>query len=191
MAFAAEAYAEYGNGLGCALVTTGPGGTNAVTGVAAAWMDSASVIFLSGQVKRADLMQSRGVRTMGPQEVDIISVVKPITKYAVTIREPADIRYELEKAVHLATTGRRGPVWLDFPLDVQATMVDEAGLRGYTPEPPAGVQGSALKEKVAEAVRAAGRSRAAGAFTWAMGQAQREYEGGWSARLVKIKLKDS
>ena len=153
VAFAAEAYAEYVNGLGCALVTTGPGGTNAVTGVTAAWMDSASTIFLSGQVKRADLLHSRGVRTMGPQEVDIVSIVKPITKYAATVLEPSDIRYHLEKAVHLATTGRRGPVWLDFPLDVQATMVDENKLRSYTPEPPPGITGDALSSKVAEALK--------------------------------------
>jgi acetolactate synthase-1/2/3 large subunit len=152
-AFAAQAYAEYVNGLGCALVTTGPGGTNAVTGVAAAWMDSSSTVFLSGQVKRADLLHGRGVRTMGPQEVDIVSVVKPITKYAVTILEPDDVRCELEKAIHLATTGRRGPVWLDIPLDVQAALVDETRLRGYTPEPVRGDRGEVLKAKVAEAVK--------------------------------------
>ena len=87
-AFAAEAYAEYTNGLGVALVTTGPGGTNAVTGVAAAWIESASCLFISGQAKRADLIGSSGVRSMGQQEVDIVSVVKPITKYAKTVLDP-------------------------------------------------------------------------------------------------------
>ena len=118
VSFATQAYAEYTSELSAALVTTGPGGTNSVTGLAAAWLDSSACLFLSGQVKRADLLTGRGVRSMGPQEVDIIAVVSPLTKYAKTLIEPNDIRYELEKAVYLATTGRRGPVWLDFPLDV-------------------------------------------------------------------------
>ena len=88
-AFAAEAYAEVTNGLGVMLVTTGPGGTNAITGVAAAWLESASVLFISGQAKRADLIGATGVRSMGQQEVDIVSVVTPITKYAVTVLDPA------------------------------------------------------------------------------------------------------
>ena len=133
-AYAAEAYADYRNGLGAALVTTGPGGTNAVSGVAAAWVDSVSCLFFSGQVKRADLIGSSGVRSMGPQEVDIVSIVRPITKYAITILDPQSIRYELEKALYLATHGRRGPVWIDIPLDVQASMIDETALPGYTPE---------------------------------------------------------
>jgi acetolactate synthase I/II/III large subunit len=137
-AFAAEAYAEYTANLGVALVTTGPGGTNTVTGVAAAWLESASCLFLSGQAKRADLIGSTGVRSMGQQEVDIVSVVKPITKYAKTVVDPDTIRYELEKAVYLATHGRRGPVWIDIPLDVQASSIDENALDGFTPpaQPP-------------------------------------------------------
>jgi acetolactate synthase I/II/III large subunit len=127
-ALAAEAYAEYTNHLGVALVTTGPGGTNAVTGVAAAWIEGASCLFLSGQAKRADLIGRRGVRSLGPQEVDIVSIVRPITKYARTILDPQSIRSELEKAVFIATHGRRGPVWLDIPLDVQSAMIDETTL---------------------------------------------------------------
>ena len=132
-AFAAEAYAEYTNQLGVALVTTGPGGTNAVTGVADAWLESASCLFISGQAKRADLIGSSGVRSMGPQEVDIVSIVRPIVKYAKTILDPERIRYELEKAVYLATHGRRGPVWIDIPLDVQAAGIDQDRLRGFDP----------------------------------------------------------
>lgn len=149
-AFAAEHYAEFTQHLGVALVTTGPGGTNAVTGVAAAWLESASCLFISGQAKRADMIGGTGVRSMGQQEVDIVSVVKPITKYAVTVLDPSAIRYELEKAVYLATTGRRGPVWIDVPLDVQASMIDEAGLPGFVP-PPAG-DGGRLRNQVAEAI---------------------------------------
>jgi acetolactate synthase I/II/III large subunit len=151
VAFATQAYAEYSSELSAALVTTGPGGTNAITGLAAAWLDSSACLFLSGQVKRADLLTGRGVRSMGPQEVDIISVVSPLTKYAKTLIEPNDVRYELEKAVYLATAGRRGPVWLDFPLDVQATMVDETKLRGFTPEPVQD-QSAMIKERVAAAI---------------------------------------
>jgi len=134
---AAEAYARINGHLGVALVTTGPGGTNAVTGVAGAWIESVPLLVISGQVKRADLIGESGVRQMGPQEVDIVAMVKPVTKYAVTVMDPAEIRWHLEKAVHLATTGRRGPVWIDIPLDVQASRVDPASLRPYVPEPVA------------------------------------------------------
>lgn len=150
-AFAAQAYAEYKSTPGAALVTTGPGGTNAVTGLAAAWVDSTACVFLSGQVKRADLLTSRGVRSMGPQELDIISVVQSLTKYAKTLLEPTDVRYELEKAWNLATSGRRGPVWLDVPLDVQAAKVDESQLRGYVPELELD-KSATLRTQVAQAI---------------------------------------
>ena len=134
-AIAAEAYSRVHGHLGVALVTTGPGGTNAITGVAGAWIESVPLLVISGQVKRADLMGESGVRQKGPQEVDIVSLVKPITKYAVTVMDPGDIRRHLEQAVHLATTGRRGPVWIDIPLDIQASRIDSSGLAGFTPEP--------------------------------------------------------
>lgn len=132
---AAEAYARINGRLGCALVTTGPGATNAITGCAGAWIESVPLLIISGQVKRADLMGGSGVRQMGPQEVDIVSMVTSITKYAVTVLEASEIRLHLEKAVHLATTGRRGPVWLDIPLDVQNAMLDVGELAGYSPPP--------------------------------------------------------
>jgi acetolactate synthase-1/2/3 large subunit len=110
--------------MGVALVTTGPGGTNAITGVAASWIDSIPCLILSGQVKRTDLIKDSRLRQKGVQEVDIISLIKPITKYAVTIMDPESIRYHLEKAVHLAKSGRPGPVWIDIPLDVQAAIID-------------------------------------------------------------------
>ena len=146
-AFAAQAHAEFSGKPSAVLVTTGPGGTNAITGLAAAWLDSSPCIFISGQVKRADLLTGRGVRSMGPQEVDIIPVVTPLTKYAKTVVDPTSIRFELEKALHLATTGRRGPVWLDIPLDVQAKIIDESNLRGFEtriqPENKAAIQSQA------------------------------------------------
>jgi acetolactate synthase-1/2/3 large subunit len=137
-AICAEGYAKATNGLGVCMVTTGPGGTNAVTGVAGAWLDSTPTLFLSGQVKRPDRMfdatgKPLGMRQLGVQEVDICSIVAPITKYAVTILEPTDIRYHLEKAVYLALHGRPGPVWIDIPLDVQATPIDETSLRSFDP----------------------------------------------------------
>ncbi|MFZ0305778.1 MAG: thiamine pyrophosphate-binding protein [Terracidiphilus sp.] len=138
-AMCAEAYAKVTNHLGVCMVTTGPGGTNAVTGVAGAWLDSTPTLFISGQVKRPDRMfdatgKPLGMRQLGVQEVDIVSIVKPITKYAVTVLEPRDIRYQLEKAVYLAIHGRPGPVWVDIPLDVQASPIPEpATLRGFDP----------------------------------------------------------
>jgi acetolactate synthase I/II/III large subunit len=150
-AFAAQAHAEFTSTAGAVLVTTGPGGTNAATGLAAAWLDSTPCVFLSGQVKRADLLTGRGVRSMGPQELDVVSVVTPLTKYAKTIINPESIRYELEKAWHLANSGRRGPVWLDIPLDVQSATIDDNNLKGFTPEAEF-VDRSRLSEGVAKAV---------------------------------------
>ena len=132
-AIAAQAYGMYHDRLGVCLVTTGPGGTNALTGTAAAYMDSTPMVFLSGQVKREDFASLRGVRQFGAQENDIVAMARPVTKYAVTVTDSADIRYELEKAIYLATTGRKGPVWVDIPLDVQAEPVDMHELCGYVP----------------------------------------------------------
>ncbi|WP_448382085.1 thiamine pyrophosphate-binding protein [Desulfosoma sp.] len=147
-AIAADAYAQYTGRLGVALVTTGPGGTNTLTGVAASWLDSIPVLILSGQVKRADRMTGRGVRQMGFQEVDIVRLVRPITKYAVTVMDPESIRFHLEKAVFTATSRRPGPVWIDIPLDVQAARIHEDRLPRF--EPPKKVTGdsSTLKRKV-------------------------------------------
>ena len=136
---AADAYGQYTNNLGVCLVTTGPGGTNAMTGLAAAWLDSTPVLFLSGQVQKKDMIGNKGVRQIGFQEIDMVSIVNPLTKYAVTVLEPNEIKYHLEKAVYLAKSGRPGPVWIDIPLDVQAALINPEQLSGYTPdyvEPP-------------------------------------------------------
>jgi len=132
-AICADAYAQYSGGLGVALVTTGPGATNAITGVAGSWIDSVPVLVISGQAKRADLMGDSGVRQIGIQEVDIVSVVRPITKLARTVLDPQSIRRDLEEAVFRATSGRPGPVWIDIPLDVQGATIDEAQLEGFDP----------------------------------------------------------
>jgi len=153
-AVAAEAYGQYTNSLGVALVTTGPGGTNTITGVAGAWLDSTPCLFVSGQVKRADCVGSRGIRQMGFQEINITHLIAPITKYAVIITDPETIRYHLEKAVFLARSGRPGPVWIDIPLDVQATMIDERSLPSFDPhEVTTSLAPDALSDKVSRAVQ--------------------------------------
>ncbi|HUW22025.1 MAG TPA: thiamine pyrophosphate-binding protein [Candidatus Bathyarchaeia archaeon] len=142
-AIAAEGYARIKNDIGVCLVTTGPGGTNAVTGVAGAWLDSIPILVISGQVKRDNIVpRKNGVpvfRALGFQELNVIDIVKPITKYAVTVEKEADIRYHLEKAVYLAKSGRPGPVWVEIPLDVQGPVdaqtgqVDPKKLRPFVP----------------------------------------------------------
>jgi len=143
-AIAAEAYARI-NGMGVCMVTTGPGGTNAITGVAGAWCESTPMLIISGQVKRADMMNGRNVRQYGIQELDIVTIVRSITKYAVTVREPHTIRYHLERAMYEATTGRKGPVWLDIPLDVQSAEIDPDKMQPF--EPPE-VDAPSLKDEV-------------------------------------------
>jgi acetolactate synthase-1/2/3 large subunit len=128
---AAEAYARITEGFGVCLVTSGPGGTNAITGLAGAYYDSSPVIFISGQAKRADLVNDQNIRQFGSQETDIVSIAKSISKYAVQIKEPENIRYEIEKAAAIAVNGKPGPVWLDIPLDIQATKIDIESLKGY------------------------------------------------------------
>ena len=131
---AAEAYGQYTNNIGVAFVTTGPGGTNTVTGLAAGWIDATPMMIISGQAKTADLIGDSGLRQKGVQEINIIDIVKPVTKYAVTVLNPNEIKYHLQKAYYLATTGKKGPVWVDVPLDVQGADVDENSLKSFVPE---------------------------------------------------------
>jgi acetolactate synthase-1/2/3 large subunit len=146
-AIAAEAYAKVAGKLALCLVTAGPGGTNAITGVAGGWLDSTPMIVISGQVKRADLVGTSQVRQRGVQELDLSTIVKSITKCAVMVTEPAHIRHDLERALYLAMTGRPGPVWIEVPLDVQAALVDPDGLTGFNSRevpPAATLQSKAL-----------------------------------------------
>ncbi len=157
-AIAAEAYCRINENLGVAMVTTGPGATNAVTAVAGAWIESVPLLVVSGQVKRADLLRGAPLRQRGVQEVDIVSVVTPITKYAVTIERPEDIRRELERAAFLARDGRAGPVWVDVPLDVQGAPIEPASLEGWQPDPaPAATLDPALLEQVRRLLEGAER----------------------------------
>ncbi len=157
-AIAADAYSQYTNNIGVALVTTGPGGTNAITGVAASWIDSVPVLIISGQVKREDLLIGKGVRQMGPQEVDIVSLVKPITKYAVTVMEPNQIKFHLDKAVYLAKDGRPGPVWIDIPLDVQGAIIDENKLKIFNKSKRV-VRKGAWNDKISNLIRLINKSK--------------------------------
>ena len=130
---AAESYARIREGYGVCLVTSGPGATNAITGLCGAYMDSIPVIFISGQAKRADLVGDQNIRQFGIQEVDIIPMVASYSKYAVRLMDPLKVKYELEKAAYLAVSGRPGAVWIDIPLDIQATDVDIDSLEGFVP----------------------------------------------------------
>ncbi|MBD0320375.1 MAG: thiamine pyrophosphate-binding protein, partial [Gemmatimonadetes bacterium] len=156
-AMAAEAYARVSGKVGVVSVTTGPGGINALNGVFGAWTDSIPMLVISGQVKRETIMTSYDLprlRQLGDQEADMVRMAEGITKYAVQVREPESIRYHLEKALHLASTGRPGPCWLDIPIDVQSALVDPDALEGYTPEPDTEVAtGAELAESAREVLR--------------------------------------
>lgn len=130
-AIAAEGYARTSGNLAVVSVTSGPGGTNTLTGVLGQWLDSVPVLYLSGQVKFETTIASCpdiNLRQLGDQEINIIDIVKPVTKYAKTVIDPKTIKAELEKAIHIATSGRPGPVWLDIPLNVQGALIEESDL---------------------------------------------------------------
>ena len=135
-AMGAVAYAKYKNGLAAAMFSTGCGSTNAITGLLDAWQDNTPVIFISGQIKRKETSRNSqtSLRQFGVQEADIVSIVESLTKYAVMVNEPEDILYHLEKAVHLALTGRPGPVWIDIPLDIQGFSIDTNELKHFIPK---------------------------------------------------------
>lgn len=130
---AAEGYARMNNKLGACIVTSGPGGTNAITGTLCSWLDSIPVIYISGQVNKemTTSYTNLPLRQLGDQEFNIVESVKNMTKYAVQVNDPSEIRYHLEKACHLATTGRPGPVWIDIPLNVQSAQIEVDSLNPY------------------------------------------------------------
>jgi len=156
-AMAAEGYARITGTPGVINVTTGPGGINALNGVFGAWTDSIPMLVLSGQVKRQTCMTTagtQGLRQLGDQEVDIISMARGITKCAVLVEDPASIRYHLERAWHLAKSGRPGPCWLDIPIDVQAARIEPETLRGYdVAEDEMPCDKEALQQQAREIVR--------------------------------------
>ena len=131
VAYAAEGYARARNKPSAAIVTTGPGGTNTASGVACCWIDSVPSIFISGQVFLNQTIGNSGIRQIGVQEFDIVSMVKSSTKYAVIIKKPEEIRFHLEKAYHLSNSGRPGPVWIDIPANIQNALINEKKLKGF------------------------------------------------------------
>jgi acetolactate synthase I/II/III large subunit len=160
-AFAAEAYARINGRLGVAMATSGPGALNMVTGIGSCWFDSVPCLFITGQVNTYEYKFDRPVRQIGFQETDIVSVVQPLTKYAVLVTDPASIRHHLEKAVYLAQQGRPGPVLLDIPMDVQRAVVEPEALASFYDSPeyralpaPASVPEPALDEVVQLLARA-------------------------------------
>jgi len=159
-AFAAAAFAQHSGQLGACLVSTGCASTNAVTGVLSAWQDGLPCIVISGQNTLGETTRHTGIplRTYGQQEADIVAIVGPITKYAVMITEPAQIAAELDKALHLATTGRPGPVWIDIPLDIQSMQVVPEDLQRCMPEAlPSGTPSADDLHYVSEALAGARR----------------------------------
>lgn len=177
-ALAADSYYRLTNRLPVVNVTTGPGGTNAITGVYGAWVDSIGMIVVSGQVKWETVVRSTGLplRQLGDQEVDIVRLVEPITKYAVMITDPQTVRYHLERALHLAVTGRPGPVWLDIPMNVQGAYVDPDTLAGYAPQEDEIVYETNLGEACNEILRRLERAERpvilAGSGVWLSGRHQ-------------------
>ncbi|MCU0666203.1 MAG: thiamine pyrophosphate-binding protein [Candidatus Omnitrophica bacterium] len=150
---AAEGYKRASGKMPLVLVTSGPGGTNTITGVIGQWLDSVSCVYISGQVKFSTTIAScpeLKLRQLGDQEINIIDIVKPITKYAFLIKDPHSIRYHLQKALYLAQEARPGPVWLDIPLDVQSALIDTDKLKSF--KPPKKTSGSLLKKQVAKLV---------------------------------------
>lgn len=157
-AIAAEAYARLDNRIAAVCVTTGPGGTNALTGVVGGWLDSIPMFIISGQVRYdttaryALQFTETPLRALGDQEYDIVKSVSPMTKYAVMIEDPKTIRYSLERAWHLATTGRPGPVWIDIPVNFQGGYIETDELEGYDPTEDDALLPPPVEESVIETV---------------------------------------
>ena len=130
---AADGYYRLSGRMAAVNVTSGPGGTNALTGIYGAYVDSLAMIVVSGQVRHDTTVRSTGLplRQLGDQELDITPIATSITKYAVMVTDPLEIRFHLERALYLATAGRPGPVWLDIPMNVQSALIDPDRLRGY------------------------------------------------------------
>lgn len=159
-AIAADAQARFSDRISVCYATSGPGATNILTGLVGAWQDSSPVLFMTGQSKSTQTIQGSGIaglRQFGTFEVDIVPIVKTVTKYAVMVTDPKTIRYHLEKAFYLATTGRPGPVLLDLPLDVQGALIETEDLVGFIPEESENHLESNDLIKVVEILRSAKR----------------------------------
>ncbi|MFA6547746.1 MAG: thiamine pyrophosphate-binding protein [Candidatus Magasanikbacteria bacterium] len=149
-AMAAESYSRINQNIGVCMATVGPGLTNTITGIAGAWLDSIPVLYISGQVKRDNMIGGSGLRQLGVQEVDAPNLVKTISKYAVVVLDQKDIRYHLEKAVYLAKSGRPGPVLIDVPSDVQSAIVNTDELLGFKPDMEEKFVDNSLSPKISD-----------------------------------------
>lgn len=153
-AIGAEGYARVSGSLSVAVVTSGPGGTNTLTGVIGQWLDSVPVLYISGQVKQETTIEAcreLGLRQLGDQEINISDIVRPVTKFAAIVQKADEIGMLLDKALFVATHGRPGPVWLDIPLDIQGALIDESLLATYSPEESA-VTAPHIKSQIGEVV---------------------------------------
>lgn len=155
-AMAAEAYSRVGPGIGVALATSGPGATNFITGICCAWFDSIPALYLTGNVNMREMKGETKLRQVGFQETEIVDIVSSVTKFSHMVTEPEKIKYYLEKAVHLARSGRPGPVLLDLPMNVQHAEIDPENLVGFTPEPGENVEAS--RSEIENALRLIGQA---------------------------------
>jgi len=185
-AMAADGYARVTGGLGCALATSGPGATNLITGICSSYYDSVPVLYLTGQVATFRAKGDTGVRQIGFQETDMVSICQTITKYAVLIKDPYRIRYELQKAVAIARSGRPGPVVVDIPDDLQRMDIDPAKLIDYVPDVPAATAGISAEtvKHCLKAVQAA--KRPVLIYGWGVHLAGAEQEARELARLLGV-----
>ena len=151
-AMAAEAYSRVGPGIGVTVATSGPGATNLITGICCAWFDSIPMLCLSGQVNVSEQKGNTGVRQLGFQETDIADIVRPITKFSGMVNDPQKIKYFLDKAVYLATSGRPGPVLLDIPLNVQHAEIEPEKLESFSP-PSENQNFNPLSEQISEVIK--------------------------------------
>lgn len=157
---AAEGYARTSGRIGVALATVGPGASNAASGLLGAWVDSVPVLVLAGQVRTDLIADYTRMRQSGPQEANTLDMARPVTKYAASVRSAHDVRIEIDKAMYYAMSGRPGPVWLEFPVDITAIEIDETELAGWTPPHAVYDESSHVREQVrvvADAIRAAKR----------------------------------
>lgn len=186
-AMAADGYARVSGGLGCALATSGPGATNLITGICSSFYDSVPVLYLTGQVATFRSKGDTGVRQIGFQETDTVEICKTITKYAVLVKDPYRIRYELQKAVSIAKSGRPGPVLVDIPDDLQRMDIDPAKLVDYSPDAPSVAAGAAVTEAAAHTLDAVLTSkRPVLIYGWGVHLARAESEARELARALGI-----
>ncbi len=158
VSFATESYSRVRNKPGAAIVTTGPGGTNCTTGVACCWIDSVPAMFISGQVYSNQIIGKSGLRQVGVQEFDIVSMVKSSTKYAVMVKKSNEIKYHLEKAYYLSLNGRPGPVWVDIPANIQNDKIDPNKLKSFKPVKDKNNNNS-LKKKIKKIAKLLAKSK--------------------------------